>query len=146
MLIMYVFRSTQIFRKSRRNLEIITCRNGDVNQVPYSGSTDIGRSRTKFNRVSDLVPGVLSPLHARVCVCVRIMASVVGEGMSQWDIGGMILRGGKNRKYWEKNLSQCHFVYGKSQHVPGLWSDPGLWGEKPATKLILFLYYSYFNV
>ena len=70
MLITYVFRSTQIFQKSRRHLKIISCRNGDVKQVPYSGSTDIKRSRTKFSRLSDLVPGVLSPLHARARVRV----------------------------------------------------------------------------
>ena len=35
-------------------------------------------------------------------------------------------------KYWERNLSQCHFVY-KNLRETGLGSKPCLRGEKQAT-------------
>jgi len=69
-----------------------------VKQGPYSGVTDIRRSRTKFSRLNDLVPGVCSPLHA------RIMAYVVDEGMSMGHWWNDSERG-KNRRTGRKT---CH--------------------------------------
>jgi hypothetical protein len=45
-----------------------------------------------------------------------------------WSIGGMILT--EKPKYWEKNLSQFHFVHHKSR-MDGLGSNPGLRGCRP---------------
>jgi hypothetical protein len=32
-------------------------------------------------------------------------------------------------KYWERNLSQCHFIH----HIDGPGIELGPWGERPAT-------------
>jgi hypothetical protein len=47
-----------------------------------------------------------------------------------YSIGGIMLKG-SNPKYWQKNLSHCHFIHYRIQSGHG--STPGLHGENPDT-------------
>ena len=50
------------FIKTWDPLQNSSCQNGNMKQVPYLGSKNIMRHRTKFSRHGDLVPGVCAPI------------------------------------------------------------------------------------
>ena len=64
------------------------------------------------------------PSFARLSFCWVVTTKMV------YSTGGIMLKG-SNPKYWQKNLSHCHFTHYRFQSGHG--STPGLHGENPDT-------------